>query len=162
MCEDNWAHLDAVMGLKRRVCAYSVRAGSFSSQFSIGVIQFLCNAVVVQRSTLRPLGSRLHATVTDLVGGASRDLCATVTVPKNTKTSSVLHCWIPVRTFLFFLLGFNFTAALTYVPFYIVVCNRYICSSSTGTGAKQNKHRHIYMYAGIALTTWFNGIRHVA
>lgn len=92
MGEDNWAHLDAVMGIKRRLWVYSrYRAGSFISQFSNGAIPFLCNAVVVQRSTLR---LRLRATVTDGVGGASRDLCATVTVPK-TKTSSVLHWWIP-------------------------------------------------------------------
>lgn len=76
------------MGLKRRVRAYSVTEREASSpSLAMGVIQFLCNAVVAQRSTLRPFGSRL---VTDLVGGASTDLRATLIVPKP-KTSSVLH-----------------------------------------------------------------------
>lgn len=31
-----------------------------------------------------------------------------------------------------------------------------------GLKQNKNKHQHIYMYANITLTTWDNGIRHVA
>lgn len=136
--------------------------GKFIFQFSskgMGwgglVMEFVRNAVVSKRSALPRFNLRwrrpyIHWSGCRIFG----DLCATVSFQKTLRSSNT--AWKHLVEVSFFLLGFYHTIPTSVPLFYLIVkillCNRYIRSSSKGDWNKtKNKHWHI-MCVDIALT----------